>query len=74
MTDGKKVSKEMVKSILDSCVSSRSKDASSSKTNNRFTLAGTILEEILLGDEFVDFLTLPCYPHIVSRIDESSRL
>ncbi|TMW55129.1 hypothetical protein Poli38472_013891 [Pythium oligandrum] len=60
--EGKVVTKSLVLSILDECVKRRSVNA---KGGNKWALAGRIVGKILTDDDMVDFLTLPCYPHIV---------
>lgn len=67
--DGTVVSKPLVLKLLQSCVVQRQ---SAAPKNNRFTLAGEILGNLLTGTEFIDFLTLPCYPYITSLAPRSS--
>lgn len=60
--DGKLVTKALVLRILDECIKRRSINA---KPGNKWALAGQIVAGILTDEDMVDFLTLPCYPHIV---------
>ncbi|KAJ0406169.1 hypothetical protein ATCC90586_001215 [Pythium insidiosum] len=60
--DGKAITKQLVLDILSECVKRRSLNA---KPGNKWVLAGDVVGKILTGAEMVDFLTLPCYPHIV---------
>jgi len=60
--DGKLITKALVLEILRECVKRRSLNA---KAGNKWVLAGSVVGNILTGDDMVDFLTLPCYPHIV---------
>lgn len=60
--DGKTVTKALVLEILKDCVASHSVNA---RVGNKWALGGDVVGKILTGDDMVDFLTLPCYPHIV---------
>ena len=61
--DGTVVSKSLVKSLLKACVNKRKLNAPG---NNRFELAGELLEKMLTAERMDDFLTLPCYPYITT--------
>lgn len=60
---GVAITKALVSQILSDCVAKREKIAG---TTHRFRLAGDIMDTLLTGDEFVDFLTLPCYRYITT--------
>lgn len=60
--DGQVVTKARVLEILRKCVAQRSVNA---RAGNKWALGGDVVGKILTGDDMVDFLTLPCYPHIV---------
>ncbi|DBA03208.1 TPA: hypothetical protein N0F65_003928 [Lagenidium giganteum] len=60
--EGKLVTKQLVQDILTECVKRRSINANG---DNKWALAGKVVGKILTDDDMVDFLTLPCYPHIV---------
>lgn len=61
--EGEQITEDLVIDILRNCVAERESNAPS---NNKFSLAGNILVKVLTGEDMVDFLTLPCYPHIIS--------
>lgn len=61
--DGSVITKDVVLNLLKNCVEKRTTSASSS---HRFPLAAEILQQLLTGEEFIDFLTLPCYPHVTA--------
>lgn len=65
------ITKSLVSQILKQCVEKREKAAA--PNTNRFPLAGEIMENLLTGDEFVDFLTLPCYRYI-TQLGPRSRM
>lgn len=60
--DGQLITRKLVLDILNDCVKRRSLNA---KAGNKWALAGDVVGKILTGEDMVDFLTLPCYPHIV---------
>lgn len=60
--DGKVITKALVQSILEECVKARSVNT---RPDNKWVLGGKVVGKILTDDDMVDFLTLPCYPHIV---------
>ncbi|OQS02073.1 malate synthase [Thraustotheca clavata] len=62
-SDGKVITKQLVLDILASCTQKR---AAATKGANKYQLAHDILVNVLTGDKFEAFLTLPCYPHIVT--------
>ncbi|EQC33044.1 malate synthase A [Saprolegnia diclina VS20] len=61
--DGKRITKELVLSILAACTQKRVTQA---KAGNKYQLAHDVLVDVLTSDKFEAFLTLPCYPHIVT--------
>jgi malate synthase len=60
-TNGQLISRELVRDILQQCVKRRSLN---SHNGEKWALAGDIVGKILTDNVMVDFLTLPCYPHI----------
>ncbi|KAG9403646.1 hypothetical protein AC1031_006296 [Aphanomyces cochlioides] len=67
-TDGVAITKERILSILDGCVEKRSAAfPSTSPTQHKFELAKQVVARVMTDtNDFEDFLTLPCYPHVVS--------
>ncbi|OQR96402.1 malate synthase [Achlya hypogyna] len=57
------ITKERVLAILVKCTQARGAQA---KGEHKYQLAHDVLINALTGDVFDDFLTLPCYPHVVS--------
>jgi len=58
---GELITKELARDILSKCTAKRKSEA---PANNRFDLASQIMDQGMTDDEFAEFLTLPCYPHI----------
>jgi malate synthase len=58
---GSPVTEPMVRSIADEVIEGLEAEGRSDPT---LGLARRIFEEVALGEEFVDFLTLPAYEHI----------
>jgi len=60
--NGTLVSHDLIRTHVEDCVRRRIMNG---VAGNKWKLAGEIVQRLLTGDELVDFLTLPCYPHIV---------
>ncbi|OQR95673.1 malate synthase, partial [Thraustotheca clavata] len=61
--DKVKITKERILQILENCTKQR---ISAAGTTHKYELAQQVMINALTGDVFDDFLTLPCYPHVVS--------
>ncbi|KDO32637.1 malate synthase A [Saprolegnia parasitica CBS 223.65] len=57
------ITKARVLAILAKCTAAR---GASAPAGHKYQLAHDVLLTALAGDEFDEFLTLPCYPHVVS--------
>ncbi|ETW06713.1 malate synthase A [Aphanomyces invadans] len=61
--DATRITKTWVAQILDACVAQH---VGASSALHKFDLAGQIVLHTLTSDTFVDFITLPCYPYVIS--------
>ncbi|HTR70501.1 MAG TPA: malate synthase A [Mycobacteriales bacterium] len=62
---GERVSAELVRAVADDVTADiRSEIGDAAYDGGRWALAREIFEDVALGDEFVDFLTLPAYDHL----------
>ncbi|CAK4075113.1 unnamed protein product [Aphanomyces euteiches] len=70
-SNGQRITKDLVLDILNNATEKR---LSQVKGANKYALAKDVTADILTGPTFAEFLTLPCYPHIVSYEIASSKL
>ncbi|KAF0701095.1 Aste57867_8392 [Aphanomyces stellatus] len=63
--DGKSITKELILAILDTATEKR---AAAAASGHKFQLAKEVIAQSLTGVHFEDFLTLPCYPHVISLV------
>lgn len=65
MNDGREVTVEMFKDILEQeLVSIRKQVGDQAYQNGHYDLAAQLLEQITTSDEFAEFLTLVAYEHL----------
>ncbi|KAF0706944.1 hypothetical protein DYB37_002525 [Aphanomyces astaci] len=69
--NGQRITKDLVLNILEDCTT---KHLARAKDDHKYVLAKDVTADILTGPTFPEFLTLPCYPHIVSYEVGGSKL